>query len=160
VTNTDVTIEELRRVLELVSKAGRADSEDNEQLRAEIERLRTENDERARETERVLAKLKDVAIENERLRAENERLKAYEQMWHEQYASDLVQARAEVERLRAQAEILEKKNDELRTALVYWKPSQCGTIFPHPVPGEVVKYCKREHGHGGAHLIETGETWA
>jgi hypothetical protein len=34
------------------------------------------------------------------LRAEIERLKAYEQMWHEQYASDLVQARAEIERLR------------------------------------------------------------
>jgi uncharacterized small protein (DUF1192 family) len=36
------------------------------------------------------------------LRAEIERLKAYERMWHEQYASDLVQARAEIERLKAE----------------------------------------------------------
>jgi cell shape-determining protein MreC len=44
------------------------------------------------------------------LRAEIERLKAYERMWHEQYASDLVQARAENERLRAEI-------DELKRAL-------------------------------------------
>jgi hypothetical protein len=35
-------------------------------------------------------------------RAEVERLKAYEAMWHEQYASDLVQARAEIERLESE----------------------------------------------------------
>jgi cell shape-determining protein MreC len=37
----------------------------------------------------------------EELHVEIERLKAYEQRWHEQYASDLVQARAENEWLRA-----------------------------------------------------------
>jgi uncharacterized small protein (DUF1192 family) len=64
------------------------------------------------------------------LRAEIERLKAYEQMWHEQYASDLVQARAEIERLRIElhrvaesrrgqrerAECAEAENGRLRAA--------------------------------------------
>jgi len=111
----------------------------------------------------VLAKLKDVAIENEQLRAKVENLtQAIESTWRPEVSA----LRAQIERLRAQAEIdnicigiLEKKNDELQTALGYWKPSQCGMIYPYPVAGEVVKYCKREHSHGGAHLIVTGETW-
>jgi FtsZ-binding cell division protein ZapB len=61
---------------------------------AEIQELRAENE-----------NLKQAIANTWRpevvaLRAEIERLKAYEQMWHEQYASDLVQARAENERLR------------------------------------------------------------
>jgi chromosome segregation ATPase len=63
--------------------------QENRELRVEVERLRVENDERAREVERVLAKLKDVAAQCEQwqqafdraladsafLRAEIERLK-------------------------------------------------------------------------------------
>jgi cell shape-determining protein MreC len=60
---------------------------------AEIQELRAEN-------ERLRAEL--ARPEVAALRAEIKRLKAYEQMWHEQYASDLVQARAEIERLKAE----------------------------------------------------------
>ena len=62
-----------------------------------------------RENERLLLNNAELSAECDQwgekvaeLHVEIERLKAYEQRWHEQYASDLVQARAEIERLKAE----------------------------------------------------------
>lgn len=51
---------------------------------------------------------------------------------------------------------LRAENERLRAELARWKPSECGRIYPVPVPGEVVKHCTREVDHDGPH--QTGDT--
>jgi hypothetical protein len=85
------------------------------------------------------------AAEIDALRAENKELKAE---WREKDHAWIVRAEeygAEIERLRAE--------------LARWKPTQCGKIYPVPVPDEPVEYCVREPDHGGAHMAKTGTSW-
>lgn len=82
------------------------------------------------------------------LRAEVERL--------QKLGGGLVRDNSELTRMLNEVRV---ENERLRAELARWKPSQCGKIFPVPVPCEAIKYCTREYDHGGAHLAETGEAW-
>jgi len=79
------------------------------------------------------AAFRAAMTERDELRAENKLL----QLRGDIYLEQLQQKHAE--------------NERLRVELARWKPSECGRIYPVPVPGEVVKHCTREIDHDGPH---------